>query len=221
MGTMRHRHASRSRGFTLLEALVAIVLAGLVLGILGTSFRFSLKDWEREQERENGGVHAAMRLLAAQLASYDPVAQGGDASNVLSLRGDATRLAFPTFVSMRALHGGGPVLARYIFTPADHGGVLYYAEKSLDENDQAAAREFQEWQPGNADPADDVAVLTVAAAEVSFAYDRTRDRGRSKTWEHIAELPESVICRYRAPGDPDVVETAFFPGALDFDGGEQ
>lgn len=220
MSVRQYGYAWRPGGFTLLEALVAIVLAGLVLGILGTSFRFSLKDWEREQEGENGGLHAAMRLLAAQLASYEPMAQGGDAASILSLRGDASQLVFPTFVSMRSLHGGGPVLARYIFTSSNNEGVLYYAEKSLDENDQSAAQEFQDWQPGDEVP-DDVAVLAVAATELSFAFERTRDRGRFEKWEHIAELPEAVLCRYRAPGDPSAVETAFYPGALDFDGGEQ
>lgn len=201
-------HTPIAAGFTLLEALVGIAIAGLVMAMLGVSFRFSIDEWEREQQRDKGGVHAAVRLLAMQLASYDPVAQGGGDARFLSLQGSSHQLVFPTFVSLRSLHGGAPVLVCYLFDDS----TLHYSEMPLDNATSEAVRLFIE-RPGA-----DVSRLEIPAAEFSISYHRSRDRGRSSDWPHVAELPEAVVCRYRPPGDSSPSETALFPLVMDFSG---
>ncbi len=215
------RGGENSEGFTLIEALLGILLGALVLGILGTSFRFSIREWEREQARNDGGMRAVMRLLARQLASYDPVAQGGENARVLSMRGTSSEISFPTLISLSAWHGGAPVLVRYVFFTSPDGGELVYSEKAVDETDLDSVVSFLEWQPSEGIPSKDLHVLITPAKSFSLSYDRTRDRGRSDTWEHIAELPQAVICRFQDSSESKENEVALYPKAFDFDGARQ
>lgn len=205
-------HTRHNAGFTLMEALVGIAIAGLVLSMLGATFHFSIEEWRREQQRDNGGVRAAVRLLTAQLASYDPVAQSGDDARFLGLQGTSSQLIFPTFLSLRSWHNGAPVLVRYVFNDGEKG-ILQYSETSLDSLVAADVRTFRM-------NASDIAFseVDIPATMFTFAYERSKNRGRSTVWDRAPELPEAIICRYRAPGDTVWQETALYPGAFDFPG---
>jgi len=66
---------SASRGFTLLEVIIAFTILGLMSGIIFSSFRMSLNSYEKSQERLD--VEARKRvlqdLIKRQIGSLFPV----------------------------------------------------------------------------------------------------------------------------------------------------
>ncbi len=61
-----------SRGFTLVELVIATVIASLVMGIVAVALGFSLRIWERRQNQAPSDMPAVIELLKWQLATFEP-----------------------------------------------------------------------------------------------------------------------------------------------------
>lgn len=149
-GSSPHRLAVQNElGFTLLELILATLISSLVMGILSVALTFSLRMWEREQNRQLDDAPAMVELLKLQLASTDntPMKIGDQTRALFELEDNS--FAFVTSHSVKALSKGAPVVARYIFDSGER--KLYYSEIPFDPYHPAAIEEFLQIDPHRTD----------------------------------------------------------------------
>lgn len=95
MRSLRRRACRSTAGFTMFEALVAIALMGLVLGMLASVTGEWLPPWNRGllQTQRNEQLTIALDRLAADLSAAEFVA-ADRTSNAALFRGDETAVTF-------------------------------------------------------------------------------------------------------------------------------
>ena len=183
MKTARHRRArSDAAGFSLLEALVAMVLTGLILSAVATITAQWLPNWNRGFASVQGHESLALGLdrLTADLAAADfissdrqslrPLFEGSEHS-VIFVRSTLAPNAAPGLEVVRiaeTLAAGGPSLVRTkaIFVPAAN-----------DANDQQSFG--------------DPVVLLRAPYMVSLSY-AGPDRTWKDAWRQERQLPAAI-----------------------------
>ncbi len=155
-------------GFTLLELVLAMLIASLVMGILSTALGFSLRVWERQLNRKPSDMPALIDLLKWQLAGMNPVPVRAEGQSRLVFQGQEHALTFATDHSVRALSHGVPVVARYLFKPAEK--LLYYAEIPFDPYHAEPIEQFMKLEPGKGRKQPWPAFHATEVDELTFAF---------------------------------------------------
>ncbi|MGA7877472.1 MAG: type II secretion system protein [Desulfoferrobacter sp.] len=180
-------------GFTLLELMLATLISTLVIGILSVALTFSLRMWERQQDRKPSEFPMIMELLAMQLADFDatPLSSEFGASGPLFV-GDEHSLIIATDHSVKALSGGVPVFARYTYLPKDK--VLYYSEIPLDPYHPETLREFIDVEPSEKSvwPR----FYPIKVDEFSLEYSDEENGGYVNDWNTPDKLPQAVLVNW-------------------------
>jgi hypothetical protein len=185
---------SASPGFTLIELIIATALSIVVLGILAVALSFSLRVWEREQNRKTSDMPNLVALLKWQLASFDPVYFTFDARRSLIFQGTEDSLAFTTDYSIKALSKGVPVIARYVFVAK--AGKIFYAEMPIDPYKPDAVKDFLKRKPDENDKTWPRFFATEAAGfSFSYAGGDAADR-YSEVWEDDSAIPAMVVLKW-------------------------
>jgi general secretion pathway protein J len=170
-------------GFTLLEALIAMMLMGVVLGALATITGQWIPSWNRGMTRLQRDEQLALGLerLAADLAAAEFISAGretrvpyfeGNARSVTFVRtalgpNAGSELEFVRIAEMRSDQGVALVRARAPFTPL--------------------AGDDPRYQPNFANPV----VLVRAPYRLAFSYAGT-DRLWYDTWTRQIRLPSAI-----------------------------
>jgi hypothetical protein len=180
---------SQCRGFTLLELVLATLIATLVIGILSVALTFSMRMWEKQQNRKPTELPMMIDLMAMQLANFNssPLPSELGSSTPL-LMGDEHSLAVATTHSVKALSKGAPVVARYVFLPKEK--LLYYAETPFDPYHPETLREFINLQPAVEDSRPRFYPLEVE--DFSIEYSAEGEEDYSESWENGETLPLAV-----------------------------
>jgi prepilin-type N-terminal cleavage/methylation domain-containing protein len=147
MDTLNHRAGEAphvaDRGFTLVEMLIAITITVLLLASISQAFSFSARLWMRESQGETvRRAEHLVRLMSRQLGSpypFDPSVVGG---RLEPIQAEEHRMAIVTSNSVKASHGGAPVLAVYYYD--ESAKTLEYAEMPLNWNDPEAMVRFSQ-----------------------------------------------------------------------------
>ncbi|MET1079717.1 MAG: prepilin-type N-terminal cleavage/methylation domain-containing protein [Pseudomonas sp.] len=87
---------SRSRGFTLIEVLIALSLTGLLVMVLFSGFQVGIRSWQ-SVERHTARVEEGRQLsslLSRQLAQVQPFILGGEQRSESAFLGEAKRLRY-------------------------------------------------------------------------------------------------------------------------------
>lgn len=185
---------SDSLGFTLLELILATAIALLVIGILSVCLSFSLRVWEREQNRKQSDMPKIVDLLKWQLGTFDPVFFTIDGKPRLIFEGSATSLSFTTDYSVKALSKGVPVIARYVFN--SKAQKIYYAEMPLNPYDTDALKEFLKRKPRDDDKGNPP-FFSVSVASFALTYAGGDDKERyGETWEDDSSIPAVVLVKW-------------------------
>jgi hypothetical protein len=178
-------------GFTLLELVLAMLISSLVMGILSVALGFSLRVWERQFNRKTSDMPAMVDLLKWQLASMNPAPVRSDGESRIIFQGQEHALTFATDLSVRALSRGVPVVARYLFKPAEK--LLYYAEIPFDPYHPEPIEQFMKLEPAkkNSWPV----FQSTGAAQFAFAF-AGESGALEKKWNEEREIPALVGVRW-------------------------
>ena len=184
VNTNDRKRRGRSSGFTLIEALVAIALMGLILAALASITSRWLPNWNRgiERAQRSESVRMALDRLIADVGASEfvspnrvtkaPLFEGTEFSVVLvrTAVGPNTRPGLEIVRIAQIADKAGPVVVRATkpFAPLDSNAIL------------PPASEF-----GNQ------TVLLRSPYRVSFAY-AGRDRTWKKNWQNEDRLPAAI-----------------------------
>jgi hypothetical protein len=205
-----------SRGFTLVELVIATLISTLVMGIIAVALGFSLRIWERQQSQNPSDMPAVMALLKWQLATFEPQHVRIGQESIPVFQGDARSLTFATAHSVKAITRGAPVVARYVFVPRDK--ALYYAEIPLDPYHSEGIEEFLEMAPGKDKKRK--GFFATAAADVSFSYAEDGEaESFEEKWGEDASIPGLVVVNWSPDGQARftaaIVPNSLFPKRTD------
>jgi prepilin-type N-terminal cleavage/methylation domain-containing protein len=123
------RPARTQSGFTLLEVLLVTAIGGVVILMISTALSQSLRLWEKERKSTTRDLPFYLDLLRDQVAAFWPVPLTLDKKEKILFTGDGRSFALTTLRSIAGLHGGAPVIARYVYDPEKRR--LAYAETPI------------------------------------------------------------------------------------------
>lgn len=187
----------QSRGFTLVELVLATLISAMVIGIFSVALSLSLRVWERQQNREPSDLPSLLGLLKWQLSEFEPILIKDEGKQYMIFQGDEQSLTFATGYSVRAISKGVPVIARYVFVPGR--GELYYAEMPLDPYHPEPIRRFLKMSPG--DTRAWPRFYPVQVGEFSFSYAGGEAAEVSQSVEEGAGIPSAVMVKCSSGGD--------------------
>ncbi len=185
-------------GFTLLELLLATLIASIVIGMLSVALTFSLSLWQREQNSQHDSAQSMVDLLQFQLAGLDasPLPMGGRAAPLFLLEEDS--IAFVTAHSVKAMSRGAPAVVRYVFDPAQER--LYYSEMPFSPHRMKRIEEFLEVTPSG--QGEGALFFSVHMSDFSMVAEQ--EEGESFSTESIERtIPHALILTWkREAGSP-------------------
>ena len=184
----------QSRGFTLLELVLATLISTLVIGILSVSLSFSLRMWERQQDRKPSELPMIMELMTLQLANFDPTPLPSELGAAVQVFvGDEHSLAVATDHSVKALSNGVPVVARYVYLPREK--TLYYAEIPLDPYHPEPLRDFLQMKPSDKEgtwPR----FFPVEVEKFSIEYSAEGEGDFVDSWNDQDKIPKAILVKW-------------------------
>jgi general secretion pathway protein J len=193
--------AKASRGFTLLELVVALTLLALMASILFGALGYAGRSWEGGEAKTEST--AAMRLshgfLRAQLESQHPMRMRKMPDHPLLFHGTREELRFAAALPARISGGGIWYYRLRVSDEAGHNRLVL--ERSLPDVDAAALPQFDKSERSIL--AEDVKELRVAY----FGYDTAAARTTTPTWRERWDDPHRLPLMIRI----DVVPGAGAP----------
>ena len=198
-------------GFTLIELVLATLISSLVVGILAVCLSFTLRTWEREQDRKQSDMPALIHLLKMQLANFDPMAVTIDGQQGIFFQGDERALSFCTDHSVKAINRGVPVVVRYIFSPEDKR--LYYAEIPANPYHFEPVTEFLQLQPKGGDD-QWPRFYAVDVADFSISYGGEEAGNLEGAWSDILSIPKTVVVKWITEAGTAPFSTFLIPNCL-------
>lgn len=200
-------------GFTLVELVLATLISTLVIAILSVALTFSMKMWERQRNRQVSELPMLIELLAMQLVSFDSTPLQSELGSAKKLFvGDEHSLTLATDYSVRAISGGIPVVARYVYEPREK--VLYYAEMPMDPYHDEPLREFLAMKPG--DKSSWPRFYPIDVEEFSLLYLGEEDESYGEVWNEEQSIPIAVLIKWTSAGESFsrmVAPNLLFPSA--------
>lgn len=237
---VRLGRASRQGGFTLLEMLLVTAIGSIVVLMAATALNHTLRIWEKQRRAPVRDLAFFLDLFREQVACFWSVPLRLDKKDRTLFTGDGHSFALTTTRSVTGLHGGAPVIARYVFVPGQ--GRLYYAEmpvpgaKHMELAEQFLAAEPREeagqdlaTRPGKEAGASPSLAgnpargrfYSAAAKSVSFTYQERVLEGVTAPWQERPEKLAMIRAEALATPDgrPDI--RLIYPGHLDFQPGPE
>ena len=203
--------SNRCAGFTLVELVLATLISSLVIAIISVALGFSLRVWEKNQNRRPDDFPSLVELLKWQLASFDPVQIRNEGETQIIFRGDEHSLGFATDRSVRAISNGVPVVARYVFRPSEK--LLYYAEIPLDPYHADVIQEFLDMQPKDGDKYPRFYPIQVDSFSLSFGQAEEKG-GVAASWDENHAIPAYVLVSWSRDNGASVSTQAVIPNFL-------
>ncbi len=190
-GPLRERE-----GFTLIEVLLATAISALVMVILSACLSFALRAWEETQDHKPDLSAAVADLLKRQLAEFDPTPIKFEEGAHPFFSGQGQSLSFATSHSVKAISGGVPVIARYVYNPTTK--AVYYAEIPLNPYEPETIKDFVKMGIST-DARSSIRFYAVELADFELSYSGEGNSQYSDKWDQKDEFPLSVIMRWKTP----------------------
>lgn len=190
-----------SRGFTLLELVLAITIVGTIALIALGALRIGQRSWEKGDAvvEENQRLRVATERIRQQVAAAAIYISPGENDTVIGFEGDGRDIRFVSRISLVPNREQGLVYVHYrVVETADHGRVLEFYERPVVMLSPSLY--------GESDPAD-YHRLIEGMADMNWAY-----RGGGETmvvpwqagWDagESLTLPAAVRLSLRSDDDP-------------------
>ncbi|MGJ4997069.1 PulJ/GspJ family protein [Bradyrhizobium sp. HKCCYLR20261] len=183
---MARRCKDPQAGFTLIEALVAMALMGLLVSALAAITAQWMPNWNRGLLRiqRNESLSVALDRISADIAAAEFIRPDGQTKSVL-FDGSETSVSFVR-VALGLRSGRGLELVRIAEAGEGDGAVL--------------SRRRAAFAPGSARALAEPVVLLQAPYHVSFAY-AGADRNWMPSWRASETLPAAVRVTVRNASD--------------------
>jgi general secretion pathway protein J len=198
----------RSRGFTLLEALVGLTVLGLIVVVAFAALRLGTRTWESSLQRAEttDQVRSVLHFLRRQLGAAMPEPRQVQQGVRPSFRGERDRLDFVTPAPRYATNAG--LYQMLLALERGQEGaelVLYYAPYD------PGAEELPDLERRHRDDEDARRVLLTGLDRPGFYYYGVAHAGESPSWQEqwaddAEGLPQLVDLRLWADGPPLVVQ---------------
>lgn len=202
--------ARDSRGFTLLELVLAMFISTLVMGIMGVSLSVALRFWERQQNQKPLGTPNVIELLKWQLAQFSVIPARVDGRSQLLLAGDKQSITLATDHSVKAVSRGVPVIARYVYSARDK--LLFYTEVPLNPHHVEVFEELRRLNPGKG--ARTPQFFSFEMEDFSLAYAREDKTALEESWDGAAGAPSAVLVSWRTKDSPDAYAYMVYPNSI-------
>ncbi len=195
-----------------MELVLATLISSLVIGILSVCLTFSLRTWEKQQDRRQSDLPEVLDLLKMQLAQIEPTPVRLDQQSRALFLGEAHAMAFATDHSIKAISKGVPVVARYIFD--DRAKKLLYAEMPLDTYHPDGIKGFLKIKPSTNEKSWP-RFFSIDIDEFSLSYGGGEREALSDYWNNEEPSPPAVVLvRWSREGDPVVHSLQIAPNFL-------
>ena len=191
------RNRERSRGFTLLELLIAINLIAIVMAMVYSAIHTAGRSWDAVESEFDAGdqIRVANRFIRQRLAQARPLSFEDDEGRRIAFLGDQKAVQFVAPMPFQRGNAGGLYVFTFMFTEGAGGDRLEvsYSPYLPDVTELPEPDE------------DNTSVLVDDIGEGEIAYfgldDNSPDKAWHERWERRDVLPELVRVRMTTP-DP-------------------
>jgi len=187
-----------------------MLISVLVMGILTVSMSFSMRVWERQREAVPNNMPRLLDFMKWQLANFDPVTIKVENESHPIFLGRSDSMAFATDHSVKAISGGVPVVARYVYSPENK--ALSYAEIPLDPHHPDRINEFLQMNPEKTKTWP--RFYSTQVEDFSLAYIGREEGGVSESWDNELEIPQAVLVKWSSSQESAVYTELIFPNFL-------
>lgn len=139
-----------------------------------------------------------IELLALQIVSFDSTSIQSELGSAKKMFvGDQHSLTLATDYSVKAISGGIPVVARYVYDPREK--VLYYAEMPMDPYHDEPLRDFLAMKPGGKSNWPQFYPIDVEG--FSLLYLGEEDENYAEVWNRENSIPKAVLIQWTSAGE--------------------
>jgi general secretion pathway protein J len=195
--------ARYSRGFTLIELMIAFALLGLITLLLYAAFDFAAQSWDRVETKaqDAADLRLVQNFLRREISRTFPLRIGTTTDNRIAFEGDAHQLRFVTALPGNVAGGGLSMVSLDLVEERAAQGVAgrYPSAKSLQLSHAVPAGDARDF--GALDQADKNVLLT-GIEQIEFAYyGQENDQAAlawSDAWKATGRLPALLRIRMKA-----------------------
>ncbi len=185
------QHCRSDKGFTLMEVLIAITIGAMVLGIVASSFSFTVKVWGKASRPPDTMLDDLMDMLSLQMIhlSKTPLMyQGGSGPLFI---GRENELIFVTSFSPMGLSKNCPVIAHYRY---DRTRKRLTYEQIILANPREIAPRLDEMinAHGQKSQPEHGAALAIPLAAFSILYAPPQETTWRDSWDQPKTFPKKV-----------------------------
>ncbi|MBI5195759.1 MAG: prepilin-type N-terminal cleavage/methylation domain-containing protein [Nitrospirae bacterium] len=166
-----------SKGFTLLELLIAMIILSLVAVVIGAGYHIGINAWEKGEAEinETQRLRAISALMSQQMKSMYPLKMKIDNKDVIVFQGKSKSMLFATSLT----NEGGCKWIRYSFKD----NTLFFREGLLPD------KNLEEKIEGNSEKEE---VIDQNIPEFKFEYYSAKDDSWKDEWDFGETIPRQI-----------------------------
>ncbi len=126
-----------SRGFTLLELLLAMAITAIIIVIVFGAFRVGIRAWEKGEQHidKQQRIRVVAQLIRKQVSSISPSKTMLKMAQMVSFDGSESQMSFFSTIALDPRNRHGLVFSQFVVESGAEGADLFLVEKKLTQAD--------------------------------------------------------------------------------------